>query len=81
VNWFQQAWGHIVKAGLAEYSTELERCQVAIRFMTLGVVYADFLHLLLEDNCEPWFRDTAEALEWSMGFSGFFGLYSLIGLK
>ncbi|MEP6934856.1 MAG: hypothetical protein ABI988_13105 [Nitrospirota bacterium] len=63
LNWFHAAWGCVVKAGLAHYTTELERCQAAIRFLTLGYIYADFMHLLLEDNGEPWFRDTAQALD------------------
>jgi hypothetical protein len=61
--WFQRAWYAIIKAGLAYYRTELERCQVAIRCMTLRCIYADFLHLALDDQGEPWLQDDAEALE------------------
>lgn len=62
IEWFRRAWQAIIKAGLADYRTELERCQVAIRCITLRFIYADFLHLAIDDQCEPWFRDDVEAL-------------------
>jgi hypothetical protein len=63
IAWFRRAWHAIIKAGLAYYRTELGRCQVAIRCIALRCIYADFLHLAIDDQGEPWLQDDAEALE------------------
>jgi hypothetical protein len=59
----EEAWAHIVKAGLAEAETELEAVQVKIRFMALACVYLDFCALAKDEDCSPAFSDWAHDLE------------------
>lgn len=63
LEWFHEAWRHIKEAGLANYCTELQRCQVSIRFLALCCIYADFCHLVMPDvTCEPFFGGALDSL-------------------
>ena len=41
-HWAKAAWKVLVRAGLAAYANEAERCQVVIRFIALAGLYHDF---------------------------------------
>ncbi|MCX6133019.1 MAG: hypothetical protein NTU47_04305 [Ignavibacteriales bacterium] len=65
--WAERAWVAILDAGLAEYSTELERHKVGLRFISLCDIYLDFCKVGREEECESdysaWIAD--------LGFSDF----------
>jgi hypothetical protein len=42
LRWAQEAWEHVTAAGLANYSTTLDRVVVDIRLMTIGSIYRDW---------------------------------------
>lgn len=41
LKWAEEAWGMVIRGGLAAYSNGLERCEVAIRFLVLAEIYLD----------------------------------------
>jgi hypothetical protein len=60
--WAKQAWEAIAQARLADYCTELERCQVAIRFLALCGIYQDFCWYAWEEVADLDFGACAELL-------------------
>jgi hypothetical protein len=53
IKWAKRAWKIIMRAGLAAYSNEDERCEAAIRFLALCGLYYDFCEIGLEEHREP----------------------------
>lgn len=62
LKWAKQAWKTIIRAGLAAYSNEDERCEAAIRFLALCGIYYDFCEVALEEYNEPDYGVWAEGL-------------------
>jgi hypothetical protein len=62
IEWFRHAWQAIIDAELADYQTDLERCQVAIRCIALHCIYTDFLSLI-DVDFEPYTQGDMENLE------------------
>lgn len=50
VEFAEAAWAHLIKAGLASFSTELERTRVKIRLLALFWLYWDFSYLAFDDE-------------------------------
>ena len=50
--WATEAWSALRQAGLANYSTELERCEAAINFIALVEFYKDWQEGANEGNRE-----------------------------
>jgi hypothetical protein len=63
LHWARQAWNLIVRAGLASYSGELERCRVGIRFLALGALYHDFCRIAWDESVPPEYEEWAGELE------------------
>src|SRR4051794_17186524 len=63
LEWAEQTWGKLSRAGLTTYDTELERTEVCIRFMTLGMIYLRFCHLAWEEDVDFSFMDWASDLD------------------
>lgn len=61
--WAKRVWNKIVERGLADYSTELDRHRVIVRFVTLAVIYHDFCELAWDedtwDDYAYWTEDLA----------------------
>jgi hypothetical protein len=53
IKWAKRAWKIIIRAGLAAYSDEDERCEAAMRFLALCGLYYDFCEIALEEHREP----------------------------
>jgi len=56
--WAEGAWGHVVRAGLAEYQTPLERCRACFRFLSMATIYFDFCTVACDechDDLEIWY--------------------------
>jgi len=47
--WAKRVWDKAVERGLADYSTDLERHRVIVRFVTLAAIYHDFCELAWEE--------------------------------
>ncbi|MHC4618592.1 MAG: hypothetical protein ACYTEQ_12670 [Planctomycetota bacterium] len=52
LRWARQAWQHIINAGLANYSNELERCKACVRFLALGSFYYDWCAVAYDESRE-----------------------------
>ncbi|MFB2936264.1 McrB family protein [Aerosakkonemataceae cyanobacterium BLCC-F154] len=50
--WIEQAWEIIIQAGMASYSTEIEHCQVVIRFLALFAFYIEFYGMVCGKDAE-----------------------------
>lgn len=61
--WAHQAWDHLVKAGFADASTELDRHRVAIRFVALASVYREFCSLAWKRNTRSHYSEWAVFLD------------------
>jgi hypothetical protein len=61
--WARQAWDHVTAAGLAGYSTELQRCRACFRFLALATVYYDWCATAWQEN-----RDDDEICMAAEGF-------------
>lgn len=48
--WARQAWDCVMAAGLAGYSTELQRCRACFRFLALATVYYDWCATAWQEN-------------------------------
>jgi hypothetical protein len=58
--WAEQAWDHVVRAGLAEAHSELDRHRVVVRLIALASVYREFSSL-------AWKRSTrCHYAEWAV---------------
>ena len=62
LEWARSAWTTLVRAGLANYRNERERCQAAIHFLTLAGLYHDFCAVAWKEFDEPGYRQWAEEL-------------------
>ncbi|MEM7769231.1 MAG: hypothetical protein AAF327_01820 [Cyanobacteria bacterium P01_A01_bin.37] len=60
--WAKQAWKALSTAGLTSYGNELERCQIALRFLALADYYYDFCTTYRDEYLEIEFLDWAENL-------------------
>lgn len=65
LRWAKQAWQLMIKSDLAVYFSELERHEVAIRFIALADIYLDFCKIGFEENCESDYELWAEDLDLS----------------
>jgi hypothetical protein len=63
LNWAKEAWEHLVRQGLAGHSTELEKCQVKIRFLALAGIYHDWCCVVWQEAVPPMYCYWAEPLE------------------
>lgn len=54
-----------MRQGLADYTSELERCRVLIRLMCLGIIYREFCDLARDEWLEPYYKEWAEDLDLS----------------
>src|SRR5687768_5131745 len=58
LRWAEDAWTHIVAAGLADYTSEISRARVAVRFLSLASLYRDWCCIAheecLEDDPVDW---------------------------
>ena len=63
LEWAKKAWEALTKAGLADYSNELERQRTLIRLMALGVIYGEFCYYAWEESSDPSLSDWAHNLE------------------
>lgn len=50
ISWAKEAWGHIIKAGLANYANELEYCKVCLRFLALADIYYDWCSIVWDED-------------------------------
>lgn len=62
LNWAEQAWGYVVEAGLASYSSELELCRCAMRVLALLGIYEDFNELAWDQPASLEYNSCADAL-------------------
>lgn len=62
LRWAKQAWELIIKAGLATYTNELERCKAVTRFLALGGLYHDFCKVAWDEKDEPNYVERIELL-------------------
>jgi len=64
MKWAKTAWGHILKAGLADYANELEYCKVCVRFLALADIYYDWCSIAWgEDRSDEPILDASEYFE------------------
>lgn len=63
IRFFKDVWNALDKESLMDYSNKFEKSKVVIRWLTIGFIYADFIHLLLYDDCEPWLMDDFDGQE------------------
>ena len=61
--WARQAWEQLGRAGLADAASDLERHLVAVRFMTLARVHAEFCRHAWSTGAPPRLSDWAYYLE------------------
>jgi len=59
--WAQEAWSHVAAAGLSEYSSDLGRGRVAVRFLSLTSLYRDWCYIAHEECLED---DPADWVSW-----------------
>jgi hypothetical protein len=50
LTWAEKAWQMVVTSGLANYDSELSRCEVAIRFIALAGIYRNFCEQAFEES-------------------------------
>lgn len=50
LRWAKEAWEHITRVGLADYTTELEYHRACIRFLVLASLYYDWNHLVWQET-------------------------------
>jgi hypothetical protein len=62
LEWAKQAWGFIGNAGLASYSSSVERGKVVIRFLALAGIFSDFYEIAFSDGHKPEYSYIADAL-------------------
>ena len=74
LKWAKQSWNLIVRAGLANFSNEIERCRAALRFLAMCGLYHDFCEVAWEETSYPEYAEWAEKLE-----IGIFRVDQLIG--
>ncbi|MBL0226788.1 MAG: hypothetical protein IPQ16_14790 [Geobacteraceae bacterium] len=60
--WSEPIWRKMVAAGYADYTNELERRYVLLRFIALTDFYSEFLSAFSRDCCEGEPQDTAKLL-------------------
>jgi hypothetical protein len=51
--WAKSAWEILEKHGLTQYSTDIERHIVLVRFITLGIIYYEFCACVWDEVHEP----------------------------
>ena len=52
LRWAQKAWEHVIKTGLADYNTEVERCKACLRVLALASLYYDWCLLAWDEHHE-----------------------------
>jgi hypothetical protein len=62
LRWAREAWDALIRAGLATYENEVERCEAAIRFMALAALYHDFCERAWDEGVSPDYLSWAEEL-------------------
>src|SRR2546429_185370 len=62
LEWACSAWKVLVRAGLATYRNERQRCHVVIRLLALGGLYHDFCAIGWEEYIEPEYVHWAQEL-------------------
>lgn len=62
LEWAEQAWALLIKAGLADDANELERCKVLLRLLGLADYYYNFCTIYRDEPLEPDYLAWAEAL-------------------
>ncbi|MDZ7697625.1 MAG: hypothetical protein U5R49_12140 [Deltaproteobacteria bacterium] len=50
IRWAKEAWGHIIKAELANYANGLEYCKVCLRFLALADIYYDWCSIVWDED-------------------------------
>lgn len=63
LQWAKRAWGALVRAGLASYHGELDRCRIAVRFLALVGIYSDFCLAAFDEDAPPDYADLAAELD------------------
>src|ERR1700752_85031 len=63
LHWAKRAWEFVEEAGLADYSSPLERARVVIRFMALAGIFSDFYEIAFSDGHKPEYLYIARELE------------------
>jgi hypothetical protein len=63
LDWANTAWIAIGRAGLTDYTDEVQKTLVLTRFLTLGTLFREFCELAREEIFEPDVFGWAEALE------------------
>lgn len=62
LTWAENTWTALSETGLTTYSNEVERCQVALRFLALADLYYGFCSNYLGEFLEPEFLDWSSEL-------------------
>lgn len=70
-HWAARVWQQVLRAGIARYSTELERSRVLVRLLVLGVLFKALCSLCYSHRCVP--PDEYDLEQWSrkLGLSPF----------
>ena len=64
IEWAKTAWRHIMKAGLANYTNELEYFKGCLRFLALADIYYDWCSIAWdEDHSDEAILDASEYFE------------------
>lgn len=63
LDWANTAWIALGLAGLTNYSDEVQKTLVLIRFLTLGTIFREFCELARDEQFEPDVYNWAEILE------------------
>lgn len=63
LEWAKEAWRILTEAGLTSYSSEIDRVRVAMRFLGLAGLFADFYQIAFTDGFEPQYLDLCNGLE------------------
>ena len=63
LRWAKHAWAHVSAAGLTSFGTELERCRVCVRFLSLCGLYHDWWRVARAEG--PWtdYKEWADLLD------------------
>jgi hypothetical protein len=63
LQWAKEAWGIITDAGLATYSSPVDRARVVMRFMALAGIFSDFYEIAFLDGFKPEYLHIARELD------------------